>query len=251
MIRRIRARLSYANVMATVAVFVAMAGGAYAVIKLPKNSVKTKQIKNEAVTAKKLKDGAVREGKLAEGSVVSAKIAEGAVGASKIADGSVDASKIAAGSVGAAALGDQSVGGAQLAPTVRALRFSYSRPEGDAANTTILDAGGYRITASCASAGGEPRLEVLLTTAPSGAFESLSMSKEIPGATQPFVSLGELPANTPEALVNITAADGSLDQEAVHALYTAADRSAQLTYFGEINGVADTCSFNGVLIPIS
>ena len=57
-------RLSYANVMATIAVFMALGGGAYAAFKLPKNSVGTKQLKNAAVTTKKIKNGAVTKSKI-------------------------------------------------------------------------------------------------------------------------------------------------------------------------------------------
>ncbi len=55
----LRARLSYANVMATVAVFLALGGGAYAATQLKKNSVGTKQLKNNAVTGEKVKDGSL------------------------------------------------------------------------------------------------------------------------------------------------------------------------------------------------
>jgi hypothetical protein len=51
-----RAHLSYANVMATVAVFIALGGGAYAAGVLPVNSVGTKQLKKNAVTSAKVKD---------------------------------------------------------------------------------------------------------------------------------------------------------------------------------------------------
>jgi hypothetical protein len=46
--------LSYANVMSTVAVFIALGGSAYAAVKLPPNSVGTKQLKAGAVTAPKV-----------------------------------------------------------------------------------------------------------------------------------------------------------------------------------------------------
>lgn len=52
-----RPRLTYANVMATIAVFIALGGASYAALKLPKNSVGTKQLKKEAVTAGKVKKG--------------------------------------------------------------------------------------------------------------------------------------------------------------------------------------------------
>jgi hypothetical protein len=53
-LRTIRKRITYANVMATFAVFLALGGGAYAATRLPKNSVGTAQIKNRAVTPAKL-----------------------------------------------------------------------------------------------------------------------------------------------------------------------------------------------------
>jgi hypothetical protein len=56
--KRISAKLSYANVMATFAVFLALGGAAYAATKLPKNSVGTMQIKKGAVTPPKLSKAA-------------------------------------------------------------------------------------------------------------------------------------------------------------------------------------------------
>jgi hypothetical protein len=49
-------RLSYANVVATIAVFIALGGASYAAVKLPKNSVGTKQLKKSAVTGVKVKN---------------------------------------------------------------------------------------------------------------------------------------------------------------------------------------------------
>ena len=57
--KALRRRLSYANVMATIAVFVALGGSAYAVTQLPKNSVGSKQLKKNSVTAAKIKDGTI------------------------------------------------------------------------------------------------------------------------------------------------------------------------------------------------
>jgi len=51
-------RLSYANVIATLALFVALGGGAYAATQLPKNSVGAKQLKSGAVTPPKLNKAA-------------------------------------------------------------------------------------------------------------------------------------------------------------------------------------------------
>jgi len=56
---RIRSSLSYANVMATIALFLALGGGAYAAVKLPKHSVGTKQLKKGAVVSSKVKNGSL------------------------------------------------------------------------------------------------------------------------------------------------------------------------------------------------
>jgi hypothetical protein len=59
--KRLRARLTYANVMATIAVFIALGGASYAALKLPKNSVGTKQLKKGAVSLNKIKRAARTE----------------------------------------------------------------------------------------------------------------------------------------------------------------------------------------------
>ena len=51
---------SYANAMATVAVFVSLGGGAYAAGALPFASVGTAQLKHDAVTSSRVKDGTLR-----------------------------------------------------------------------------------------------------------------------------------------------------------------------------------------------
>ena len=54
-------KLSYANVVSTLALVVALGGGAYAAVELPKNSVGTKQIKKKAVTLAKVAPAARNE----------------------------------------------------------------------------------------------------------------------------------------------------------------------------------------------
>jgi hypothetical protein len=56
--KAVRRRLTFANVISCLALFVALSGAAYAA-GLSKNSVGTKQIKNEAVTAAKVKKGSL------------------------------------------------------------------------------------------------------------------------------------------------------------------------------------------------
>jgi hypothetical protein len=69
--RKLDDRLSYANVMATFAVFLALGGGAYAATQLEKNSVGTKQLKNGAVNSAKVKDGSLLAGDFKVGQLPS------------------------------------------------------------------------------------------------------------------------------------------------------------------------------------
>ena len=59
MLARLRNRLTYANVISSIALFVVLGGGAYAATTLPKNSVGAKQIKKNAVSSTKVKDGSL------------------------------------------------------------------------------------------------------------------------------------------------------------------------------------------------
>lgn len=62
--KRFRGHLSYANVMATVAVFIALGGTSYAVTVLPRNSVGSKQVRTNAIGAAELRSGAVRSAEI-------------------------------------------------------------------------------------------------------------------------------------------------------------------------------------------
>ena len=73
---RLRRHLSYSNVLSTIAVFLAMGGGAYAV-SIPRNSVGPKQLKPNAVTAKKIQRNSINSAKLRNRSVGAADLQRG------------------------------------------------------------------------------------------------------------------------------------------------------------------------------
>jgi len=86
----IRKRITYANVISTLGVFLLLAGGtAIAAKQLGKKTVGTKQLKTNAVTTPKIKKAAVTKAKIADGAIDSAKLADGAVTSAKIPDGAV------------------------------------------------------------------------------------------------------------------------------------------------------------------
>jgi hypothetical protein len=76
-----RPKLTYANVISTICLFLLLGGGAaYAASHLGKNSVGTKQLKNNAVTTAKLKDEAVTGAKVSDGSLTGSDILASTLG---------------------------------------------------------------------------------------------------------------------------------------------------------------------------
>ena len=114
MIPRLRKKLTYSNVLATLALFVALGGVAVAA-GLPNNSVGAHKLKNGAVTTKKLRKQAVTAPKIAPGAVSGSKLAGGAVGAGALASGAVTGSKLANGAVTAAKLANDAVTNSKIA----------------------------------------------------------------------------------------------------------------------------------------
>jgi hypothetical protein len=80
-LKSVRKRLTYANVMSSIAVFLVLGGAtAIAATQLGKNSVGTKQLKNNSVTTKKIKKNAVTGAKVKNGSLTGADINLSTVG---------------------------------------------------------------------------------------------------------------------------------------------------------------------------
>jgi hypothetical protein len=73
-------RLTYANVMATIAVFIALGGGVYAASKLPKNSVGSEQIKPRAVGHSEVRKNAVDGSRVKNDSLTGSDVAESTLG---------------------------------------------------------------------------------------------------------------------------------------------------------------------------
>jgi hypothetical protein len=110
MATRTRAKLTYSNVIASLALFVALGGAAVAATKLPKNSVGTQQLKANAVSAAKIRNGAVNRHKLAHGAVIAGKVAANSIAAGNLQNGSVVAAKLAKSSVTNSAIANGVVG---------------------------------------------------------------------------------------------------------------------------------------------
>jgi hypothetical protein len=120
-LKQIRTRLTYANVMSSLAVFLILGGAtAFAAVKkiganeIKANSIKTGKIVKEAVTQGKIKTSAVTEAKIADGAVTNKKLADNAVTTNKIADNAVSTGKIANDAVTTAKLANDAVTGAKV-----------------------------------------------------------------------------------------------------------------------------------------
>jgi hypothetical protein len=85
-VKQIRKRLTYANVMSSIAVFLVLGGAtAFAASKitakqLQSNSVTTAKIKKNAVTASKIKNNSITTSKVANGAITGAKVNLGSLG---------------------------------------------------------------------------------------------------------------------------------------------------------------------------
>lgn len=155
--RRIRTRLTYANVTATIALVLALGGAsAFAATKIG-----SKQLKAGAVTAAKIHAAAVTEAKLGEGAVSAAKLRDGAVSGAKLGDGAVTGPKLAADAVTGAKVADGSLSGRDIdlrslgsVPAADAVDGQTIAPffkevANDGVDVTLIEFGGARLVGRC------------------------------------------------------------------------------------------------------
>jgi hypothetical protein len=73
---KLRSGLSYADVVGTLALFIALGGVSYAAVSLPARSVGTRQLKSDAVTSEKVRDGTLHRRDFKNGALPRAKAGE-------------------------------------------------------------------------------------------------------------------------------------------------------------------------------
>jgi len=123
-----RPRLTYANVVSTLALFLALGGSAaYAASKIHSGD-----IASNAVKSTDLAPGSVRTSKVFKRAITSGKLAVGAVRSNQIADGAVSARQIGNGTVGSKQIGDSAVAPSNLEFPV----FYAASPTGGSAPVT-------------------------------------------------------------------------------------------------------------------
>jgi hypothetical protein len=98
--KELRRTFTYANVVATLALFLAVSGGAvYAASTLGKNSVKSKNIAAKAVKSRNLAKNAVKTNSIAPNAVTEAKIKKEAVSGAKVKKATLGRTNLAAGTL--------------------------------------------------------------------------------------------------------------------------------------------------------
>jgi hypothetical protein len=105
----LRNMLTYGNITATIAVFLAMSGVATAITLAPKNSVTSASIKDGEVRTPDLRGAAVTGTKIAANSVGSGKVVNGSLQGADVRDDSLQSSDLVTGSVGTSEIADDAV----------------------------------------------------------------------------------------------------------------------------------------------
>lgn len=103
--RALRSKLTYANVVATIALFLALSGG----VVWAAHKVGTRALKPNAVTAGKIKKNAITAAKLHNNAVTGAKIKDDSIGLAKIAPGTNLVAGASGGPIGASKEGETAI----------------------------------------------------------------------------------------------------------------------------------------------
>lgn len=158
--KQLRKRLTYANVMSSIAVFLVLGGGAaFAAGQLGKNSVGSKQLKKNAVTKAKIKKNAVTTAKIKNGAVTGAKINAATLGTVPSAASAGNANTV----------GGQSV-----------VKIFNTLSEGQS-NVQITSLGGFNFVASCGTDDADLRVDG--PTGPGFAMEAGGVASDVAGET--------------------------------------------------------------------
>lgn len=147
-------RISSAHLIALLALVAALASGAYAASKAPKNSVTSKSVKDASLTGNDIKDNRLTGADVDEGSlgeVPSATAAEsvpnGSITGAKIADGAITGAKVADDSLGGADIDESSLG----LPSTK--YFNVRRAAGSTPFFQFMDFGGMQLDLTCDATG--------------------------------------------------------------------------------------------------
>jgi hypothetical protein len=145
-------RLTYANVVSTLALFLVLAGGAAYASKVGKKSVGPSQLKANAVTTAKIKANAVTTRKIKRNAVANGKIKNGAIETEKIADGTVGINDLNSSTMPFSRVVDRARGSSTLAVTEAFKAYPLSEAafnQAPAENDTFIGALDVTFSTEC------------------------------------------------------------------------------------------------------
>jgi hypothetical protein len=163
-VKQIRKRLTYANVMSSIAVFLVLGGATALAAGLAKNSVGSKQLKKNAVTSAKIKNNAVTTSKIKNGAITGAKVNAGTLGTVPNAAHAGSADTANSANTAKSADTANSAGNANAVNGQQVFKLNYRADEGSGPST-FFNSHGLTITGACGS--GE-EISVIATTSKDG-----------------------------------------------------------------------------------
>ena len=273
---RIRERLTFANVVSVIALFVALGGGAYAVSIAEKNSVVSKSIKNGQVKTKDLAGNAVDGSKVGDDSLTGDDVAESTIepvpsaasanhatnaDSAANADHATNADSATNATNANHATSADSASHATSADSATtagngARVFDFDHPAGDPSPVSILTIGEMSLLAQC---GLFPPtvmdLSVVSTTNADMSWGWLAEQNHL-GATAFTDSLNLFPGG-PESLVQISANAGAASTHRAEGqvVYHNANRVITLTFhaaarYDSGNAMNNRCQARGTALAV-
>lgn len=247
---RLRRRLSFANVVSLLALFVALGGSSYAAVRVGSgdivdNSVRSKDLRNDDVRGKDIRNGTVRSRDLRNNSILSRDVHENSLLTGDIRDGNVFSGDIHDGSVTGKDVNESSLGTVPNASTLDGkdssaflagrktglVKLSYGQTK------VVARSGPYTWSAGCSdTGGGNTRLVVSVRSSVGGATAaSFGQSVPIPagGSATVFDSNSGSPEYSIAFPFGAVAPTGSAPQGIA---------------FAGLNVAGDKCVVNGFVI---
>jgi hypothetical protein len=240
--RRPAARLSYANVMSTLAVFIVLGGGAYAATTLPARSVGKQQ----------LRPGAVTRGKLAARSVATHKLAIGAVTRRRLSRRVRNQLDRAAGPAGPPGATGPAGPAGHAGPGAARIAFADAATPAPAL-ATVLDVPGLKLEGACTLSGNTVSLPLAITaTETSQAQETITIDTGTNPANPQISATNnlqfDLPAGIPFTPGGPEASGGDYLRVIATLIVTAPTRTLTVNAVVIVNAATQRCSMSGTAV---